>query len=145
MTRQIYKTVTNPLVEFIPKVYQDDKSLDKNAPKIADRPLICMVRKLTREQNLNLQSLLDFKPSKDNPTKDTVENFGTAAKYIWEHCVIQVKNVLLNIDGEDKEFETLEGRDKNALFETKGIDYEIAECIQFIQSISNLTEVEAKN
>ena len=60
MSRIPYKTVSTSLVEFIPTKHKDDPDLSKTAKDIKDRPLIFMVRKLTREDRLNLRSLTSF-------------------------------------------------------------------------------------
>ena len=141
MSRQAFKTITNTPVEFIPSKYKNDQTLSKDAALVKDRPMIMLVKKLTREDRLNLQFIAEFKPSKAN----ALENVGSVTKFMWDRCVVEVKNVLMDEDGQTKEYESVTGVTKNALFETSGIDEEIAECINFIQEISTLSDAEAKN
>ena len=100
-----------------------------------------MVRKMTREHFHNLRSIVDTK--KDNASEQgiSISNVGTASKYIWESCVVEVKNVLTD----EGEFESIKGDKKNALFDSVGIDAEITEAIQYVQSISSFSETEIKN
>ena len=62
-------------------------------------------------------------------------------KYIFENCVVEAKNVLL----EDGEFESLKGDKKNELFYTEGIDEELMEVVKFVQEISSFSDAEEKN
>jgi hypothetical protein len=55
--------------------------------------------------------------------------------------VVEVQNVLL----EEGSFDSLKGNEKNRLFNTEGLDAEIAETISYIQNNSVFTESEAKN
>lgn len=137
MSRSVYKTVSNNVVEFTPKAMREDPALSADAQNIEDRPLVAGVRKMTREERLNLQGILENKVVGENTV---TTNIGTALRFIWKTCVIYVKNVLL-----DKEkLDEVRGAQKDALFDTEGIEGEISEIIQFIQEISSLNEQEAK-
>ncbi len=138
MSRSSLKTLSITPVEFIPLFHKEDADLSKDAKEIENRPLIFIVRKLTREDRFNIRGLAEV-ASKDEI--DRVTNMGSIFRYIFEHCVLEVKNVLL----EAEKLESVKGDKKNSLFNTEGIDLEIAECIAFIQEISSLTETEAKN
>lgn len=136
--RQSLKSASNAPVKFIPKVQADDQTLTETAKEIKDRPMVFMVRKLTREDRYNIRSLL-MTESRGN--EEVATNIGSVSRYVWETCVVEVKNVLLD----SQELESIKGRDKDALFNTEGIDAEIMECIRFIQDLSSMTEAEAKN
>lgn len=136
--RQVIKTVSSKPEKFIPKSHAEDQTLSEDAKDVKDRPLVFMWTKLTREDRYNISSLIKA----DKTDEETqVQNLGTLTRYIWEHCVVEVLNVLL--DGEV--IESVKGLEKNRLFNTQGMDGEIAEVIRHIQTQSNLTEAEAKN
>jgi hypothetical protein len=138
MSRQVLKNINIGPVEFIPKAHAEDQSLSKTAKEIKDRPLIFMVRKMTREDRYNIRGLLQ---TETRGNEDVAVNIGSVSRYIWERCVIEAKNVLLD----SGEFESLKGRAKDELFDTEGIDVEIMECIRHVQDISSLNETEVKN
>ena len=138
--RKAIKTISSDLIKFIPKAHAEDKALSETAKELKDRPLVFMVRKMTREHRFNLGSLLDIRKASGQDSL-TVGNLGTASRYIWESCVVSVKNVLTD----EGEFEEVKGDQKNALFNTTGIDNEITECVKHIQDISTLDEAETKN
>ncbi len=73
--------------------------------------------------------------------KSSVTNLGTVARYVWDNCVVEVQNVLLG----DEALESVKGEEKNRLFNTSGMDTEIAEIIRHIQENSSFTDDEAKN
>ncbi len=136
--RQPLKDLSIGPVEFIPKSHAEDQSLSKTAKEIKDRPLVLMVRKMTREDRYNIRGLLQ---TETRGNEAVAVNIGSVSRYIWNSCVVEAKNVLL----ESGEYESLKGRAKDELFDTEGIDGEIMECIRHIQEISSLNEVEAKN
>lgn len=139
--RKPLKTLLSGPFEFIPKSHSEDPSLNKNAPEIKNRPLIFMVKKMTREDRFNVRSILKTEEREVQGEKETVPlNFGSVVRYVWENCVVEVKNVLL----ENEEHESLKGAEKDSLFDTEGLDLEIMECISHIQSISSFNEEEAK-
>lgn len=140
--RQPLKSISASPVEFIPKKHLEDQSLSKTAKEIKDRPLIFMVRKMTREDRYNVRGLLDVDSRISEGQRVNVAiNIGSVSRYIWENCVIEAKNVLLDTG----EFESLKGRAKDEIFDTEGIDEEIMECIKFIQELSSLNDDESKN
>lgn len=140
--RSALKNISIGPVKFIPESHAKDQSLSENAPDIKNRPLVFFVKKLTREDRLNIRGLVETDSREvEGQTLDVAVNIGSVARYIWENCVIEVKNVLL----EDSEHESLKGKAKDDLFNTEGIDLEIMECIKFVQDISSLSEAEAKN
>lgn len=136
--RQVIKTVSNKPVEFIPTSQKEDATLSKDAPEIKNRPLIFMVRKLTREDRFNLQSLAEIN---EKNGEINVSNMGTVAKYIWDNCVVEVLNLMSDIG----EFDSAKGKIKNSLFSAEGLEQDVAEVIKFIQDSSSFTEEEAKN
>jgi hypothetical protein len=136
--RSVLKDVKIGPVEFIPSNHAEDQSLSKTAKEIKDRPLVIVVKKMTREDRYNIRGLLQ---TENRNHEDVAINIGSVSRYIWNSCVLEVKNVLLD----SGEFESLKGRAKDELFDTEGIDAEIMECVRHIQEISSLNEVEAKN
>jgi hypothetical protein len=136
--RKVLKDIKIGPVEFIPSNHAEDQSLSKTAKEIKDRPLVIVVRKMTREDRYNIRGLLQ---TENRNNEDVAINIGSVSRYIWNTCVLEVKNVLLD----SGEFESLKGRAKDELFDTEGIDSEIMECVRHVQEISSLNEVEAKN
>lgn len=136
--RQPIKSVSTKPEKYIPKAHRDDPDLSESAKEIKDRPLVFWWKRLTREDRYNISSLIEAKQIDE---QTAIRNLGSLARYIWENCVTQVDNVLL--DGEAHE--SMRGSDKNRLFATEGLDTEIAEVIRHVQEQSSLTETEAKN
>lgn len=136
--RSILKDAKIGPVEFVPSNHAEDQSLSKTAKEIKDRPLVFVVRKMTREDRYNVRGLLQIE---ERSRESVAVNIGSVSRYIWNNCVLEVRNVLL----ESGEFESLKGRAKDELFDTEGIDTEIMECVRYIQEISQLNEVEGKN
>lgn len=134
--RQSIKTISIKPEKYIPK--GQDEALKEDAKEVADRPLVMYWRKLSREDRYNLSSLVE---TKDVSEVTMVRNLGTVARYVWDNCVVEVCNVLLD----DGTFESLKGVEKNRLFNTSGMDSEIADTIRHIQEQSRFTEAEAKN
>lgn len=142
MSRSALKNINIGPVKFIPQSHVEDKSLSEGAVSVKDRPLVFVVRKMTREDRLNIRGLVETDSRVvEGQSLDVAVNIGSVARYIWENCVLEVKNVLL----EEAEHDSLKGKAKDDLFNTEGIDLEIMECIKFVQEISTLTESEAKN
>lgn len=140
-SRKIFKSAVNELASFIPSTQKDDQELSLEAKAISDRPLVFMVKKLSREDKYNLRGLAETESREVNgETQEVLTNMGSVSRYIWEHCVVEVKNVLT----QEGEFDSVKGRDKDALFDTQGMDTEIMEAIGFAQKISTFTEEEAK-
>ena len=140
--RKAIKTASSALEKFIPKNHAEDTSLSEDAKEIKDRPMVFMVRKLTREDRYNLRSLSETEMREvDGKVREVPVNFGSLALFIWENCVIEARNVLLD----DKEHDVLVGREKNELFKVSGIDQEILEAIDHVQRISSFDEEEVKN
>lgn len=136
--RQNIKSISTKPGKFIPKSHAEDPALSEDAKEVKDRPLVIMWTKLTREDNYNISSLLETKQVDGEPS---VQNLGTLARYIWERKAIEVKNVLLD----DEALESVKGDEKNRLFNTRGMDMEIAEFIRYVQENSAFTEAEVKN
>lgn len=134
--RKVLKTVDNSRQKFIPPNQGDD--LREDAASIKDRPLVVMHRKLTREDRLNMRGLSDIE---EKGGLVVATNIGTIARYIWENAVDEVLNVLTN----EGEFESVKGKQKDALFNTEGIDLEIMETVRHIQEVSSFSEDESKN
>lgn len=140
--RKVIKTVLVGPEKFIPKIHAEDASLSEDNKDIKDRPMVFMVKKMTREDRLNLQSLIETEAREINGKTQLVPlNFGTIARYLWENCVLEVRNVLTK----EGEFESVIGQEKDQLFNTEGIDVEIVDCLDHIQKISSLSEEESKN
>lgn len=137
MPKAVFKNASNKPVEFIPKAQADDATLSKSAAEIKDRPTVFMVRKTTREDRLNMRGLVNIE---DRNGEVVVINAGTISRYLWENCVTEVHNVILD----DKEYDVVIGKEKNSLFGTEGMEPEIMECLNFIQGLSAFTESEAK-
>lgn len=129
------KTVSSKAQKFIPKGHE---GFDENAKDIQDRPLVIMGRPLTREDRLNISSLMDTKSSGG---EIQVANLGTVSKYIWEHCALEVRNVV----ADEGNFEAVKGADKDRLFSAQGLEDEVFQFVAFVQEISRLNEDEAKN
>lgn len=138
MSRVKVKTISTKLEKFIPPSHATDATLSESAKEIAERPLIALWKKLTREDRYNLASLVE---SKTVDEELSVTNLGTVARYVWENNVIELQNVLL----EDEALEAVKGEEKNRLFNTSGMDTEIAEIIRHVQENSSFTDSEAKN
>ncbi len=138
MSRTKVKTLSTKPEKFIPPSHAEDASLSEAAKDIADRPLVVYWKRLTREDRYNLTSLVE---SKTVDEKSSVTNLGTVARYVWDNCVVEVQNVLLG----DEALESVKGEEKNRLFNTSGMDTEIAETIRHIQENSSFTDDEAKN
>lgn len=136
--RQVIKSVSTKLEKFIPKSHAADPELSETAKEIKDRPMVFMWRKLTREDRYNISSLIRTDITNDEVA---IQNLGTLARYIWEHCVAEVHNVLLEAEA----LECVKGVDKDRLFNTEGMDNEIAEVIRHVQENSSLSDAEAKN
>jgi hypothetical protein len=133
--RQVLKTVDSKPLKFVPT---QDPELKEDAKEIKDRPLVVMHRKLTREDRLNMRGLLDIEERNGGVV---ATNIGSVSRYVWEHCVIEVLNVLSDAG----EFESVKGKQKDALFNTEGIDSEVFETVKHIQDVSSFSEDEAKN
>ena len=152
MSRTPIKMVSNEPIEFIPEEYKD---LDPKAEKIADRPLVFVGKRMTRDQKFALQELMKFKYP-EGVTFDTPEEFqkaveitgrGDAYKYIWDHCITEIKNVLL-LDPKDNkvvEYDVLKGKDRDKLWNTEGEDANILQAVAFFMDTSKFTEEESKN
>lgn len=141
--RQVAKTVSNKPVEFIPEGH---KEYDKNAQNMADRPLIYLVRKLTREDRLNINSIAKTVVKEENGENTTsIANIGDVLKYVYENCVLEIKNVLLQEDDEVKELESVKGSAKNRLWDVAELEAEHLEAVVYVQQISSLSDAEAKN
>jgi hypothetical protein len=138
MTRSKLKIISTKPEKFIPKSHAEDASLSEGAKDVADRPLVVYWRKLGREDRYNISSMLETKGVDEEAM---IKNLGSIARYVWENCVVEVQNVLL----EEGSFDSLKGNEKNRLFNTEGLDAEIAETISYIQNNSVFTESEAKN
>lgn len=133
--RQALKTVDNKPQKFIPT---QDPELKEDAKEIKDRPLVVMFRKLTREDRLNIRGLVQIE-ERDGGVAAT--NIGTVSRYVWEHCVVEV----LNLVTDTGDLESVKGKQKDALFNTPGIDNEVFETVRHIQDVSSFSEDEAKN
>ncbi len=136
--RQSIKTVSSKPEKFIPKTHAEDPDLNENNKEVKDRPVVVYWKRLTREDRYNISSLIESKKSDE---ESNIQNLGTLARYIWDNCVTEVQNVLLD----DKALESVRGIEKNRVFNTQGMDVEIAETIRHIQENSSFTETEVKN
>lgn len=141
--RKVIKLISNKPIKLIPKAHANDPELSETDPDIMKRPMVMFIRKLTRDEQFHISEMIDLKDNAD-PTKGVLGS-GEVAKFIWETCVIEVRNVIINEDGVVKTYESLVGEEKNALWNTEGMDPEITEAIFFARSSSKMDDVEAKN
>lgn len=141
--RKVIKLITNKPEKFIPKTHSADTELSEDNTDIMKRPMVFMVRKLTRDEQFRIREMIDFKDNAD-PNKG-IYGSGDVAKYIWQNCVTEVKNVVISENGELHTYESVIGKQKDELWNTDGMDSEIAEAILFARLSSELSEAEAKN
>lgn len=144
MPRISAKTISMVAEKFIPSSHASNASLHEGAGNIYDRPLVIWWRRLTREERINLSGLIDaveVVATTEEEEKRRILNLGTLARYVWDNCITKVENVLID----DEAFESLEGVEKNRLFNTNGMDAEISEAIQKVQSESVFRDTEVKN
>lgn len=141
--RKVIKMISSNPVKFIPKSHASDTELNENDTDIMKRPMVMFIRKLTRDEQFHISEMIDLKDNTD-PTKGVLGS-GDVAKFIWETCVTEVKNVVVNEDGETKTYDSMTGIAKDKLWDTEGMDGEITEAIFFARSSSKLDEAEAKN
>jgi hypothetical protein len=134
MRKQI-KFVSSKAQKFIPKGHE---TFDENAKEIQERPMVIMARPMNREDRYNIQSLMEIKR---NGEEASVSNLGTVARYLWDNCVLEVRNVVR----EDASLEVVKGAEKNQIFGAQGCEEEVAQAIAWIQEISRLNEDEVKN
>jgi hypothetical protein len=140
--RQPLKTISVKPKKFVPTRYREDGTLSEAAPEISNRPLWFLYKTLSREDRYNIQSLGGFETSQEaEGSSVSLTKMGDVAKYIWDNCVIEVHNVLL----EDQALEVVVGKDKDRLWFTEGMDEDFIELIVQIQRESTFTEGEAKN
>ena len=132
MSRKVIKTVSNEPEEFI---CTEHKDLDKTAEKVEDRPIIFIGKRTTRDQQWLIQDMLELKDA-DSPDKG-VKGMGVAFKYMWETIILEVKNV-------QKVGDSFTGAEKDALWDSSGMDSEITEAITHFYTKSSLTEEESK-
>jgi len=143
------KTISKELIPFTPDEYED---MDKNATSIYERPLIFWGRLLTREERLEMQDLTDVEYKRDREEIDManiklgdmkITGQGIASKFVWDKCIKKAENVILDDNGKIEEHD--EFTDMKKLWNTKGIDLEVAQSIKFFVEQSSFTEPEAKN
>lgn len=143
MVRQVIKSISSNPVKFIPKLHAEDTTLNEANAEIKARPLVFMVKKITRDGHFRIREMLEFKDDM-NPKKGVIGS-GDVAKYIWENYVLEVRNVVIQDGDEVKTYESLVGEEKNKLWNTEGMDAEITEAILFARSESFLESNEVKN
>ena len=141
MSRKAVKTVSNEPTEFIPEMYKD---LDRNAPKMEDRPLIFVGVKTNRDHSWALQDHIELKDS-SNPDKG-VKGMGEAYKYLWKNIILEVKNHVTEVNGKQVELESVTGDDKNKLWFIEDDDFSacVTEAITHFYAASKLEESEVK-
>jgi hypothetical protein len=141
MSRKAVKTVSNEPTEYIPNMYKD---LDRNAPKMEDRPLIFVGVKTNRDDQWALQDYIALKDSKD-PEKG-VKGMGEAYKYLWKKIILEVKNHVTEVNGKQVELESVTGDDKNALWYIDNTEFAdcVTEAITHFYASSKLDEGEVK-
>ncbi len=142
--RSKIKFISNKPEKFIPTVHRMDPSLLESNPEVKDRPMFFMIRKLTRDEQFKVREMLELKDEAD-PSKG-IKGSGDIAKFIWENCIVSAHNILVD-EGEEVAhgYEIMEGKQKNALWDTEGMDMEMHEAILFARTNSLHSEVEAKN
>lgn len=154
MKRKALKTLTNKVTEFIPESYKDFK---EDAEDIYERPLIFGGKRMTREQRYEFQDIIKVSYPKgiDITKMDRSElakvaktsGNGEAYKYVWDNCIYYLKNVIININGEDKKYDKVEaGEIKDLLWESaQDFDIDIIQAISHFITDSSFTEEESKN
>lgn len=142
--RQTIKTISSKPIKFIPKKYAEDPTLREDAENILERPLIAMVRKISRDEEYAIREFLTLKdPS--NPEKG-LTGVGSVVKYIFENNVLELHNVAYEDEGGEVVMkDVVKGAEKNALFNSYGMDGDIDEIVFHVRKISSLDEAEAKN
>lgn len=143
MARQAIKTISAMPEKFIPDSHKQDKDLSETAVDIINRPLVFYVRKMSRDERFKIQEMIELKDF-DHPDKGVIGS-GDVAKYIWENNITEVRNVVIKEGEEVKTYESLAGESKNQLWNTSGMDAEMAEAIMYARTISQLDDQEAKN
>lgn len=133
--RKAIKTISNDLEEFIPEGYEE---YSKDAKEIEDRPLIIIGRRPNRDESYLIQDMLELKDSKNH--KKGVNGMGEAFKYMWEHLIDEVKNVMT----EKGNFESLKNEEKDALWNTQGMETEQTEALTHFYTEGKLDENEVK-
>tara|TARA_R100001244_G_scaffold86357_1_gene65943 strand:+ start:402 stop:836 length:435 start_codon:yes stop_codon:yes gene_type:complete len=141
MSRKAVKTVSNEPTEFIPEIYKD---LDRNAPKMEDRPLIFVGVKTNRDLSWELQDLIELKDPND-PSKG-IKGMGKAYKRLWESIILEVKNYVTEENNKQVEIESVTGDDKNKLWEIQDDEFSacVTEAITHFYAASKLEESEVK-
>jgi len=137
MTRKAIKTISNEELKYIP---EDMKEYKEDAKEIKDRPLIVYGRKLTNNQKWQMKSYM----GKLNKHETYVEGTGEALEYIWLNCVTRVCNVMMEVDGEEVHLDEVKGKDKDALWNSEGMELAIYGAVAFLQGSSELDEEEVK-
>jgi len=137
MSRKAIKTISNEELKYIPEDMQEYK---EDAPLMVDRPLIIYGRKLTNNQKWQMKALM----GKMNKYETYVEGTGEALEYIWNNCATRVCNVIAEVDGKVTEIEEVSGKDKDALWNTEGMELALYGAVAFFQSSSELDEEEVK-
>lgn len=143
MARTAVKMISRTPEKFIPPTHKEDADLDEANADISKRPLVFMVRKMSRDEQFKMRDILEFKDDLDM-TKG-VKNSGELAKFIWETNVIEVRNVVVHEADGVKTYPVLSGKAKDDLWETQGMELEMNEAIIFARNISTMDDVEAKN
>jgi hypothetical protein len=141
--RKAIKMISSKPIKFIPKSHASDPTLKEDAADIMDRPMVMFIRKLTRDEQFHISEMIEPKDVLE-PSKGVIGS-GEAARFVWENCVTEVRNVVVNEAGEVSKYESLTGKLKDDLWNTEGMDGEITEAIFFARSTSRLDEEEAKN
>lgn len=143
MARNKVKSISTSPVKFIPTTHASDKSLDENAADIINRPLVFMVKKMSRDDHFKVRELLEFKD--DLKPEKGLRGAGDVAKFIWENNILEVRNVVIQENGATITHEFATDAVKNSLWDTEGMDAEINEAIIFAREASILSEPEVKN
>lgn len=142
--RNKIKYISNKPEKFTPSGHRNDPSLSEAANGIMDRPMFFMIRKLTRDEQFKVREMLELKDESD-PSRG-IKGSGDIAKFIWENCIVSAHNILVD-EGDEIPVghEIMTGKEKNALWDTEGMDIEMHEAILFARTNSVHSEVEAKN
>lgn len=143
MTRSAIKSISRKPEKFIPSIHKNDSSLSEDNSDIMYRPLVFLVRKLSRDEQFRVRELLEYKDEL-RPEKGS-KGLGDVLKFIWENNVVEVRNVVIQGADGIETHESLVGKAKDDLWNTEGMDMEINEAILFARGISMLDEVETKN
>jgi len=159
MKRNAVKLLSNKLIEYIPKKYEN---MDKDAEDIYDRPLTYLVKRLSRDDRYELIGKMreelgqDFK-EEDLDNADKIEEMvkksrlsmtGDAYRFVFESCVAGFKNAIFISEESGEEVKLDETKEKKyvrAMWNSDSDDTEMVDVVNHIIKVSLLNGEESKN